>query len=146
MLKAWSMNKVWMTLVVLSAVSICGEESNAQSDSDPAEVSYHWIAGKLIPNEFGLPDGTWSSSTLRDCIDKCSADENCVGFSVERKFGDAWAAGCTGALCDAPTECHAKGVYGSSDWWLPNDAAIRVPGVDANSNAWIENWGTLLKK
>jgi len=135
-----------MILVILSVVSICGKDGNAQSSMDSAEVSYHWIAGKLIPNEFGLPDGTWSSSTLRDCISKCSADENCVGFSVERKFGDAWEAGCKGALCDADTECHAKGDYGSSDLWLPNDAEIRVPGVDAKSNAWIENWGTILKK
>lgn len=140
------MNKAWIILSVFLAASSCSEDGNAQSSGSSAEASYHWLSGKLIPNEFGLPGGTWSGSSLRECISKCSADRNCKGFSVEKKFGDAWAEGCEGALCDEETECHAKGDYGSSDLWLPNDVKIRVPSVDANSNNWIENWGTILKK
>ena len=67
-------------------------------------------------------------------------------LSVEKKFGDAWEGGCKGTLCDEKTECHAKGDYGSSPLWLPTDTKIRVPAVDAKSNAWITNWGTIIKK
>lgn len=140
------MKKAWIILAVFLAASSWSKDGNAQDSGNSAEDSYHWLAGKLIPNEFGLPGGTWSGSSLRECISKCSADKNCRGFSVEKKFGDAWAAGCERALCDEETECHAKGDYGSSDLWLPNDAKIRVPSVDANSNTWIEDWGTILKE
>lgn len=139
------MNKELIILAICLVVSSYNNDGHAQSSNGGADVSFQWMAGKLIPNEFGLPDGTWSGSTLRECINKCQADKNCVGFSVEKKFGDAWEAGCEGTLCDEETECHAKGDYGSSDLWLPNDAGIRVPSVDAKSNTWIQDWGTILK-
>ena len=115
----------------------------AQALSDGA---YSWVPARLIPNEFGLPNGTWAQASMRDCINKCSADKSCSGFSVEKKFGDAWRAGCKDGLCDQKTECHAKGTYGAAALWTPTDAQIRVPKVDAQSNAWIAQWGTILKK
>jgi hypothetical protein len=139
------MNKAWIILITFLLISSLGEDGSAQSSQDSAGDTYHWLAGQLIPNEFGLPDGTWSGLTLNECISKCSADRNCRGFSVEKKFGDAWESGCEGTLCGQQTECHAKGGFGSSDLWLPDDDEIRVPGVDAKSNSWIQSWGTLLK-
>ena len=140
------MNKVWVVLAVFFVVTGCARDYKGANNKNGSEASYQWLTGKLIPNEFGLSEGTWSDSKIRECITKCSADKNCYGFSVEKKFGDAWEGGCNGTLCDEKTECHAKGDYVSSPLWLPTDTKIRVPAVDAKSNAWITNWGTILKK
>lgn len=140
------MKKAGVILAIFFVVTGCGKYYDAENTKSKSEASYLWMTGKLIPNEFGLPEGTWSDSTIRDCIAKCSADKNCFGFSVEKKFGDAWEDGCERSLCNEKTECHAKGDYGSSTLWLPTDAKIRVPTVDAKSNAWIAKWGTHLKK
>ena len=140
------MEKAWVILAVFFFATGCGKDYNCANDESRSEDSYQWMTGKLIPNEFGLPEGTWSDSTIRACITKCSDDKKCFGFSVEKKFGDAWESGCGGTLCDEKTECHAKGDYGSSAFWLPTDAKIRVPTVDAKSNGWITKWGTILKK
>lgn len=139
------MKTAWIILAIIFVVTGCSKDDNGENNKTGIKDSYQWITGKLIPNEFGLPDGTWSDSTIRECLSKCSADMNCVGFSIEKKFGDAWETGCEGALCNEKTECHAKGDYASSALWLPTDAMIRVPTLDAKSNAWIENWGTVLK-
>jgi hypothetical protein len=140
------MQKTWVVITVFFVLTGCAHEYKGANIKNGSESSYSWLTGKLIPNEFGLADGTWSDATIRECIAKCSAAGNCFGFSVEKKFGDAWEAGCSGTLCDEKTECHAKGDYGSSPLWLPTDAKIRVPAVDARSNAWITEWGTILKK
>lgn len=140
------MKRAWIFLAIFPVVTGCGKDADGENPESGVSGSYRWLSGKLIPNEFGLPDGAWSDSTIRECISKCSADRHCAGFSVEKKFGDAWEAGCEGTLCEEKTECHAKGDYGSSAFWLPGDTSIRVPAVDAGSNAWIENWGTVLKK
>jgi hypothetical protein len=139
------MKRAWFILAIFIFITGCSKNDGGEINKSGTEDSYQWMPGKLIPNEFGLPDGTWSDSTIRECITKCSADKNCFGFSVEKKFGDAWEGGCEGTLCDEKTECHAKGDYGSSALWLPTDAKIRVPTVDSNSNAWITKWGTVLK-
>jgi hypothetical protein len=107
---------------------------------------YQWVPERLIPNEFGLPNGTWANASIRDCIRKCSVDKLCSGFSIQKSFGDALRGGCKDGLCDQKTECHAKGPYGSSVLWTPTDAQIRVPKVDAKSNSWMTGWGTVLKK
>jgi hypothetical protein len=140
------MKKVWIILALFIFVTGCSKNYNEENNRSRSEDQYQWMSGTLIPNEFGLPGGTWPGATIRECITRCSADTNCFGFSVEKKFGDAWDTGCGGTLCDEKTECHAKGDYGSSALWLPTDSRIRVPAVDARSNAWITNWGTLLKK
>jgi len=119
--------------------------SMAQNQANVVKVGYSWLPGKLIPNEFALADGTWSNSSIRECVSKCSAQKACSGFSVKKIYGDAWQSGCKGDICDQKTECHAKGPWGSGEYWLPNDQQIRVPKVDASSNAWIEMWGTILK-
>ena len=139
------MKKAWIVLAIFFVVTGCVKNDPGENNKGGSEDSYQWMPGKLIPNEFGLPKGTWSDSTIRECIAKCSADKNCFGFSVEKKFGDAWESGCEGTLCDEITECHAKGDYGSNTFWLSTDAKIRVPTVDAKSNAWITKWGTFLK-
>lgn len=121
----------------------------AAEASEPAEEStdkFQWFPGRLIPNEFGLKDGTWSGRTVLECIELCEADASCSGFSVEKVIGDAWAAGCKAQSCAIKTECHAKGVRADDSFWLPSDGDIRVPAVDAHSNAWIEGWGTILKQ
>lgn len=121
----------------------------AAQANDTLEASaekFQWLPGRLIPNEFGLRDGTWSAQTVRECVARCAADASCSGFSVEKAIGDAWAAGCKAASCEVKTECHAKGIRAVDSFWLPSDGDIRVPAVDADSNAWIEGWGTLLKQ
>ena len=117
----------------------------AQNQTAGVKSSYLWLSGKLIPNEFALADGTWPNSSIRECISKCTAQKACSGFSVKKIYGDAWQSGCKDDLCEQKTECHAKGPRSSSDYWLPSDQQIRVPQVDASSNAWIEGWGTILK-
>ncbi len=117
----------------------------AQNQTAGVKSNYLWLSGKLIPNEFALVDGTWSNSSIRECISKCTAQKACSGFSVKKIYGDAWQSGCKDGLCEQKTECHAKGPRNSSDYWLPSDQQIRVPQVDASSNAWIEGWGTILK-
>ncbi|MEI6545747.1 MAG: hypothetical protein WCN85_01905 [Burkholderiales bacterium] len=111
-----------------------------------SQSGYQWVPGKLVPNEFALPDGTWSNATVRECVSRCTAQKACSGFSVEKKFGDAWQGGCQGSLCEQKTECHAKGSFGTSAMWSPADAIIHVTKVDAKSNAWIANWGTVIKR
>ena len=140
------MKKTWVLLAAIFVVTGCAQDYKGAGNKNGSGATYEWLTGKLIPNEFGLPEGTWSDSTIRECIAKCSADKNCFGFSVEKKYGDAWEGGCYGTLCDEKTECHAKGDFGSGPLWLPTDTRIRVPAVDAKSNAWITNWGTILKK
>lgn len=103
------MKKAWVILAIFFFINGCGKDYNGENDKSRSEDSYQWMTGKLIPNEFGLPEGTWSDSTVRECITRCSADKNCFGFSVEKKFGDAWEGGCEGTLCDKKTECHARG-------------------------------------
>ena len=122
------------------AVTSEAQEKVAAVDSD-----YIWMSGKLIPNEFKLQEGTWSNSSIRECISKCSANKSCSGFSIQKVYGEALQSGCKDGICEQKTECHAKGTRRSSEFWLPNDKEIRVPKVDPNSNAWIEGWGTLLK-
>jgi hypothetical protein len=117
----------------------------AQNQTTAVISGYVWLSGKLIPNEFALSDGTWSNYSILECISKCSAQQACSGFSVKKIYGDAWRTGCKDGVCEQKTECHAKGPRSSSDYWLPNDKQIRVPKVDASSNAWIEGWGTILK-
>lgn len=109
-------------------------------------TAYEWVPARLIPNEFGLANGTWANASVRECISKCSADKSCSGFSVQKSFGEAWRDGCKSGLCDQKTECHAKGPYGSAALWSSGDSQIRVPKVDAKSNAWMADWGTVLKK
>lgn len=133
------------TTLVLIVASL----GNVAQASEPLEAStdhLQWLPGQLIPNEFGLKDGTWSDQTVRQCADRCAADASCSGFSVEKAIGDAWAAGCKATSCEVKTECHAKGVRGNDSFWLPVDGDIRVPAVDPDSNAWIMGWGTLLKR
>ena len=117
----------------------------SQNVSAVEKSDYIWLPGKLIPNEFALADGTWSNSSIQECLSKCSAQKACSGFSVKKMYGDAWRSGCKGGICEQKIECHAKGTRSSSNYWLPNDQQIRVPKVDASSNAWIEGWGTILK-
>jgi hypothetical protein len=117
----------------------------AQNQTAVLKVSYAWLPGKLIPNEFALTDGTWSNSSIQECISKCTAQKACSGFSVKKIYGDAWQSGCKDGVCEQKTECHAKGSRSSSEYWLPNDQQIRVPKVDARSNNWIEGWGTIIK-
>lgn len=104
------------------------------------------VPGKLVPNEFALPDGSWSNATVQECVSRCTAQKSCSGFSAEKKFGDAWQGGCQGSLCGQKTECHAKVSFGTTAMWSPADTTIRVPKVDARSNAWIVNWGTVIKR
>ena len=117
----------------------------AQNQTTAVISGYVWLSGKLIPNEFALSDGTWSNYSILECISKCSAQQACSGFSVKKIYGDAWRTGCKDGVCEQKTECHVKGPRSLSDYWLPNDKQIRVPKVDASSNAWIEGWGTILK-
>ena len=118
----------------------------AQNQTASEKIGYLWVPGKLIPNEFALVDGTWANSSIRECISKCSDQKSCSGFSIKKIYGDAWRSGCKDGMCEQKTECHAKGSRSSNDYWLPNDRQIRVPKVDVSSNAWIEGWGTVLKK
>ncbi len=118
----------------------------AGEPSDASVSNFEWLPERLIPNEYGLQNGTWSDQTILQCLARCEADSQCSGFSVEKTIGVAWAQGCEGGACLVKTECHAKGLRGSDAFWLPSDSAIRVPAVDARSNAWIGGWGTLLKK
>ena len=134
------------SVVVLLVGMSHSTTSDAQDQKSAANASFSWAPGKLIPNEFGLRNGTWSNRSIRQCMSMCAADNTCSGFSVEKKFGDAWQAGCGNGICDQPTECHAKGPRSSADFWLPTDQAIRVPAVNPTSNAWISEWGTILKK
>jgi hypothetical protein len=117
----------------------------AQNQATVTKGGYLWLTGKLIPNEYALADGTWSNSTIRECISKCSAQNACSGFSIKKIYGDAWQSACKGGLCEQKTECHAKGPRSSSEYWQSHDQQIRVPQVDASSNTWIEGWGTILK-
>ena len=75
------MNKAWVILAISFFITGCGKDYNGENDKSRSEDSYQWMTGKLIPNEFGLPEGTWSDSTIHECITKCSADKNCFGFS-----------------------------------------------------------------
>ena len=101
------MNKVWVVLAVFSVVTGCAKDYKGANNKNGSEVSYQWLTGKLIPNEFGLPEGTWSDSTIRECITKCSADKNCFGFSVEKKFGEAWEGG------SSPWRTRSRGAHGA---------------------------------
>ena len=71
----------------------------------------------------------WSDQTVLECAARCAADASCCGFSVEKAIGGAWAAG-------------RDAVSGE----VKSDGDIRVPAVNARSNAWIEGCGTILKK
>jgi len=130
---------IFLTLIGNAITSV------AQEKVAVVDASYIWMPGKLIPNEFALPDGTWSNSSIRECISKCSANQSCSGFSIQKVYGEAFQSGCKDEICEQKTECHAKGTRQSSVFWLPNDTQIRVPNVNPNSNDWIEGWGTLLK-
>ena len=146
------MNRVYLILIALLIVGGCAspqtEVKNAPTppDSNGDQTSFRWMTGTLIPNEFALPGGTWADSSMNECILKCTADPDCSGFSVEKKFGDGWEAGCKEGICDKETECHAKRSFGSSPLWLPTDKEIRVPELVPDSNTWIRDWGTLMKK
>ena len=139
MYKASGILATFFTLVLY------GMTAMAQNQTAIAKGGYAWLPGKLIPNEFALADGTWSNASIRECVSKCSAQKTCSGFSIKKIYGDAWQSGCKDGMCDQKTECHAKGPRSSTEYWLPNDQQIRVPKVDASSNAWIEGWGTILK-
>lgn len=134
------------SLALIGCSTATSLSPTSQQRAGSADSSYSWLPGKLIPNEFGLPDGTWSNSSIRECMSKCSDNKTCSGFSIEAKFGDAWQAGCQDGMCDAKIECHAKGVRDSNEYWLPTDTEIRNAAVSATSNAWIKDWGTILKK
>ena len=131
---------IFLTLIG-NAIQSAAQEAVASVDGD-----YIWMPGKLIPNEFALLDGTWSNSSIQECISKCSANKSCSGFSVQKVYGDAMQSGCKDEICEQKTECHAKGTRRSSEFWSPNDKQIRVPKVNPNSNVWIDGWGTVLKK
>ena len=60
--------------------------SMAQNQANVVKVGYSWLPGKLIPNEFALADGTWSNSSIRECVSKCSAQKACSGFSVKKSM------------------------------------------------------------
>ena len=130
---------IFLTLIG-NTITSAAQETVAAVDSD-----YIWMPGKLIPNEFALPEGTWSSSSIQECISKCSANKSCSGFSIQKVYGDAMPSGCKDEICKQRTECHAKGPRKSSEFWSPNDKQIRVPKVNPNSNACIDGWGTVLK-
>ena len=130
---------IFLTLIG-NTITSAAQETVAAVDSD-----YIWMPGKLIPNEFALPEGTWSNSSIQECISKCSANKSCSGFSIQKVYGDAMQSGCKDEICKQKTECHAKGPRKSSEFWSPNDKQIRVPKVNPNSNAWIDSWGTVLK-
>lgn len=130
---------IFLTLIGNAITCVAQEKIAAVDDS------YIWMPGKLIPNEFALPDGTWSNCSILECISKCSANQSCSGFSIQKVYGDALKSGCKDEICERKTECHAKGTRRSSEFWLPNDTQIRVPNVNPISNDWIEGWGTLLK-
>ena len=95
---------------------------------------YQWVPERLIPNEFGLPNGTWANASIRDCISKCSADKLCSGFSIQKSFGDALRGGCKDGLCDQKTECHAKGPYGSSVLWTVGAKVCYLPAYSPDLN------------
>lgn len=126
--------------IIGNAITSMAQEKIAAVDGD-----YSWMSGKLIPNEYALLEGTWSNSSIRECISKCSAIKSCSGFSIQKIYGDGLQSGCKDEICEQKTECHAKGPRRSSEFWLPNDKQIRVPKVNPNNNAWIEGWGTILK-
>ena len=146
------MNQACLILAALLMVGGCASPQkdvkniHTPPDSKDDQMPFRWMTGPLIPNEFALPEGTWANSSINECILKCTADPNCSGFSVEKKFGDGWEAGCKGGICDEKTECHAKGSFGSSPLWLPSDKIIRAPEFVPDSNTWIKDWGTLMKK
>lgn len=140
------MHKISFILAILLSLTSHGVEVIAQERTTAVEGSFLWVPGKLIPNEFALLNGTWSNSSIRECMNKCSVNKTCSGFSVQKAYGDAWQSGCKNGQCEEKTECHAKGPSRSSEFWLPTDRQIRVPKVDASSNAWINDWGTILKK
>ena len=144
--RSLTLGLVATTLTVTGCSTATSHARGAKQGTTSANSRYSWLPGKLIPNEFGLAEGTWSSSSIRECMDRCSDNKTCSGFSIEAKFGDAWQGGCRDGLCDAKIECHAKGVRGSNEFWLPTDSKIRNPAVSASSNAWIKDWGTMLKK
>ena len=131
---------IFLTLIG-NAITSAAQEAVALVDGD-----YIWMPGKLIPNEFALLEGTWSNSSIQECISKCSANRSCSGFSIQKVYGDAMKSGCKDEICEQKTECHAKGTRRSSEFWSPNDKQIRVPKVNPNSNVWIDGWGTVLKK
>ena len=130
---------IFIILIGHAFTSVAHEQAAGENES------YLWMPGKLIPNEFALLDGTWPKSSIRECINKCSENKTCSGFSIEKVYGDAWQSGCKGNLCEQKTECHAKGSRNTNELWLPSDKQIRVPKVDASSNSWIDGWGTILK-
>ena len=74
---------LFLTLIGM-AVTSEAQEKVAAVDSD-----YIWMSGKLIPNEFKLQEGTWSNSSIRECISKCSANKSCSGFSIQKVYGEA---------------------------------------------------------
>ena len=139
MYKATGILATFLTLTFYAVTAM------AQSQAAVVNSGYVWLPGKLIPNEYALADGTWTNSSIRECLSQCSAQQACSGFSIKKIYGDAWQSGCKDGLCEQKTECHAKGLRSSSEYWLPNDQQIRVPKVDATSNAWIKDWGTILK-
>jgi hypothetical protein len=106
---------------------------------------FQWTPGVLIPNSFGMDNGTWRNVSVSDCVSRCAADQLCQGFSIEAIYGNDWRDGCASGLCDVKTECHAKTEYGAAPYWRPDDKSIHVPAVDPLSNQWIEQWGTLEK-
>ncbi|NCF51490.1 hypothetical protein GWP57_07770 [Gammaproteobacteria bacterium] len=106
---------------------------------------FKWTAGVLIPNSFGMADGTWRDVSVSECVSRCAADQLCRGFSIEAIYGNDWHDGCKGGLCQVKTECHAKSDYGDAAYWRPDDKIIHVPSVDPSSNQWITQWGTLEK-
>ena len=139
------MSRIIHILSIFFVALLISISARAQ-ESATSDIVYQWVPERLIPNEFGLPDGTWAHTSIRDCISKCSADKLCSGFSIQKSFGDDWRGGCKNGLCDQKTECHAKGPYGSNALWTPADEQIRVATVDAKSNSWMTGWGTVLKK
>ena len=52
------MNKVWVILAAVFFATGCAKIYKGANDKNGNEVSYQWLTGKLIPNEFGLPEGT----------------------------------------------------------------------------------------
>ena len=117
----------------------------AVAASSAKAAEFKWTSGVLIPNEYGLENGTWRDMSINECRKRCEADKSCQGFSIEAVYGDDWQNACADDLCDVKTECHAKTQYGGNAYWHPEDPAIHVPGVDPLSNQWIKQWGTLEK-
>lgn len=88
----------WKITLLVALLTVVG---CVDATTKPAGAAYAWKPAQIIPNEFGLLNGTWSNVSIRQCMSMCSADNSCSGFSIEKPFGDAWQAGCTIAFREA---------------------------------------------